>query len=99
MAEYRVTMQRSPNVTDEECRRRLAAAYRVIRECARRAQTEATDQEALANDTRTAAGPTTHPDADTTLPQKRQGRKLWRNEPFPHRRRPSANKPNLAWQP
>ena len=40
MAEYTVTLQRSPTITDAERRRRLATAYCIILECARRAPEE-----------------------------------------------------------
>lgn len=45
MTALRVEMVKSPGLTDEECRQRLSAAYRIILECARRAQRKGADED------------------------------------------------------
>lgn len=45
MTEYSITLARSPGVSDAELRRRLAAAYHIIRKAAHRAQRKAAEGE------------------------------------------------------
>jgi len=49
MVDYTVTMTRSSDLSDEEVRRRLAQAYRIILDAASRTE-KATDGETLAGD-------------------------------------------------
>lgn len=48
MTEYTVALERSADLTDEECRQRLSAAYRIILECARREERKADEGQARA---------------------------------------------------
>lgn len=54
-AQHTIMTQRSPTITDAERTRCLAAAYRIILECTRRAQSKTADREGLAGNTRTPA--------------------------------------------
>lgn len=54
MSDYVVTMGRSPGLTDEEYRARLARVYRLLSEIGQRAR--AADQESFESETQSAAG-------------------------------------------
>lgn len=54
MPEYIVTLERSPDLTDEDCRARLARVYRLLSEIGQKAR--AADQDSFDSETQSVAG-------------------------------------------